>query len=156
MPEFTTVSVQEAQLRTIPGRQGRYINEYSDYIQQLSWGQAGKLRIGENEKHPTVRRRLVSAAKALDIPLTIKRSGNDVYFWREDGGEEQPGRKRRYTRRIRTGRTGSPGSLIPPDMLIPEPAEDRGSLPSSPPEASEQGGAEEETTPLDQEFTAVE
>jgi hypothetical protein len=39
MPEFTTVSVQEAQLRTIPGRQGSYRNEYIDYIQQLPTGQ---------------------------------------------------------------------------------------------------------------------
>jgi hypothetical protein len=33
MPEFTTVPVQEAQMRTIPGRQGKFINEYADYIQ---------------------------------------------------------------------------------------------------------------------------
>jgi hypothetical protein len=35
----------------------------------------------------------------MNIPLIIKRSGNDLYFWREDGGEEQPRRKRSYTRR---------------------------------------------------------
>jgi hypothetical protein len=100
MPEFTTVSVQEAQMRTIPGRQGSYMNEYAKYIQKLPPGQAGRLRIGESEKHQTVRRRLAVAAKALGIPLIIKRSGNDVYFWRE-GREEQPRTKRRYTRRGR-------------------------------------------------------
>jgi hypothetical protein len=73
MPEFTTVSVQEAQLRTIPGRQGRYLNEYIDYIQQLPPGQAGRLRTEESEKPLTVRRRL----------------------------EEQTRNKRRYTRRMR-------------------------------------------------------
>jgi hypothetical protein len=41
MPEFTTVLVQEAQLRTIPGRQGKFINEFADYIQQVPKGQAG-------------------------------------------------------------------------------------------------------------------
>jgi hypothetical protein len=102
MPEFTTVSVKEAQLRTIPGRQGKFINEYADYIQQVPQGQAGKLRIGEEEKHPTVRRRLVVAAKAMNIPLIIKRSGNDLYFWRQDGGDEQPRSKRRHTRRVRS------------------------------------------------------
>jgi hypothetical protein len=51
MPEFTTVSMNEAQLRTIPGRQGKFINEYADYIQQLPTGQAGKLTIGEGEAH---------------------------------------------------------------------------------------------------------
>jgi hypothetical protein len=55
MPEFTTVSVQEAQLRTIPGRQGTFMNEYIDYIQQLPKGQAGKLHPVENEK-PRIRR----------------------------------------------------------------------------------------------------
>jgi hypothetical protein len=33
MPEFETVSLQEAQFRTIPGRQRRYMNEYAGYIQ---------------------------------------------------------------------------------------------------------------------------
>jgi hypothetical protein len=99
MPEFAIVSVTEAQMRTIPGRQGTFMNEYANYIQQLPTGQAGKLRIGGQEKHATIKRRLVVAAKALGIPLIIKRSGNDVYFWREDGGEEQPRSKRRYTRR---------------------------------------------------------
>src|SRR5918992_3093082 len=90
MPEFTTVSVQEAQLRTIPGRQGTFINEYADYIQQLSTGQAGRLMIGETENPLTIRRRLSTAAKAMNIHLIIKRSGNDLYFWREDGQSEQP------------------------------------------------------------------
>jgi hypothetical protein len=102
MPEFTTVSVQEAQIRTIPGRQGTFINEYADYIQQLPQGQAGKLTIGEDEKHTTVRRRLATAAKAMNITLIIKRSGTDLYFWRENGGGEQPRTKRSYTRRARS------------------------------------------------------
>jgi hypothetical protein len=115
MPEFTTVSVKEAQLRTIPGRQGKFINEYADYIQQVPQGQAGKLRIGEEEKHPTVRRRLVVAAKAMNIPLIIKRSGSDLYFWREDKEEDQPRSKRRYSRRNRRGRAGD---YFPPQPLI--------------------------------------
>jgi hypothetical protein len=99
MPEFTTVSVQEAMVRTIPGRQGRFLTQYIAYIQQVASGQAGKLHPVEREKPATIRRRLLSAAKALDTPVTIKRSGADVYFWREAGGEEQPRRKRNYTRR---------------------------------------------------------
>ncbi len=111
MPEFTTVSVQEAQLRTIGGR---HMNEYADYIQQLATGQAGKLHPVEQEKPATIRRRLVTAAKALDIPLIIKRSGEDIYFWREDGGEDQPRAKRRYTRR------GRGVAEIPPDQPLDE------------------------------------
>jgi hypothetical protein len=136
MPEFTTVSVQEAQLRTIPGRQGTFINEYADYIQQLPKGQAGKLSIGEDEKHTAIRRRLATTAKAMNINLIIKRSGNDLYFWREDGGEEQP-----RSRRGRRPRNGRPGSLLPPTTGF------------SAPEIGEQ---EEESTPLDQSFVEIE
>src|ERR671916_2557762 len=99
MPEFTTIPVQEAQIRTIPGRQGKFINEFADYIRQVPKGQAGRLTIGEQEKHTTVRRQLVVAAKTINIPLTIKRSGNDIYFWR-GGEEEQPRMKRSYARRV--------------------------------------------------------
>ena len=77
------------------------MNESANYIQQVPSGHAGKLTIEEQEKYPTVRRRLVVAAQAVHIPLIIKRSGNDVYFWREGTEEEQPRRKRKYTRRRR-------------------------------------------------------
>ena len=117
MPEFTTVSVQEAQLRTIAGRQGSIMNEYVDYIQQLPTGQAGKLHVLEQENPLTIRRRLVTAAKALDIKLIIKRSGTDLYFWREDGAEEQP-RPRRGRRARRQGEeTGAPKQpMIEPEF----------------------------------------
>jgi hypothetical protein len=63
MPEFETVSLKEAQLRIIPGRGGKPINEYASYILELPIGQAGKLRILENEKPATIRRRLTQAGK---------------------------------------------------------------------------------------------
>jgi hypothetical protein len=100
MPEFTTLPVQEAQIRTIPGRPGQFINEYADYIQQLPRGQAGRLQGGEHENPLTIRRRLVSAAKALGIHIIIKRSGNDLYFW-QGSGEAEPRTRRSYTRRRR-------------------------------------------------------
>jgi hypothetical protein len=108
MPEFTTVSVQEATLQTSSGRQKRYLHQYIDYITQLPQGQAGRLTTGEEEKHTTIRRRLGVAAKILGIPVIIKRSGTDVYFWREDGGEEPSGRRGRRPRRGRAG-----------DLLLP-------------------------------------
>jgi hypothetical protein len=115
MPEFTTMSMTEATMQTSSGRQKRYLYEYIDYITRLPQGQAGKLRVGEEETSTTIRRRLGAAAKTLGIPLIIKRSGNDVYFWRENGGEEQPSIKRRYTRRRR-------GDIetIPPDQPADE------------------------------------
>jgi hypothetical protein len=121
MPEFILMSIQEAQLRTIPGRQGTFMSEYADYIQQLPTGQAGRLRLGESEKHLTVRRRLISAAQAMNIPLIIKRSGNDLYFWRENGGEEQPRRKRSYTRGSQTSRRmRSHDEITAPDQPVDE------------------------------------
>jgi hypothetical protein len=135
MPEFTTVSVQEAQIRTIPGRQGLFINEYADYIQEVRSGQAGKIHAVGDENPLTIRRRLVSAAKALGIHIIIKRSGNDLYFWREDERKERPRTTRRYTRR------GSPGNLLPLTTGF------------STPETGEQ---EEESTPMDQAFVEIE
>jgi hypothetical protein len=102
MPEFTTVSLKEVKVQTTSGRQGRYLHEYIDYLTNLPKGQAGRLRIGAEETPATIRRRLGVAAKTLGIPMIIKRSGNDVYFWRENGGGEQPRTKRSYTRRARS------------------------------------------------------
>ena len=109
MPEFTTVPVQEAQVRTIPGRQGKFINEFADYIRRVPKGQAGRLTIGEQEKHTTVRRQLVVAAKTINIPLTIKRSGNDIYFWSEGNDAIQPRRGR--------PRRGRAGDNLPPQQF---------------------------------------
>jgi hypothetical protein len=91
------------------------MNEYVDYVQKLPKGQAGRLKAGESENPLTVRRRLHVAAVMLGIPLTIKRSGSNVYFWREDTEEEQPRAKRRYTRRRR-----GDVETIPPDQPVDE------------------------------------
>ncbi len=139
MPEFTTVSIKEAQLRTIAGRQGRYMNEYVEYIQKLPIGQAGRLQCMENENPLNIRRRLTVAAKALGIPLTIMRSGQDIYFWREDGAGEEPSR-----RRGRRPRAGRPSDLIPPDLSISET------------EAGVQERTQEETTAPDQPVSELE
>jgi hypothetical protein len=99
MPDFAVVSVQEAELKTLAGRQRQYLNEYAGYIQQLSPGKAGKLHVFEHEKPTIIRRRLTVVAQMLGIILTIKRSENDIYFWREWEEEPQPrprnGRRRR-------------------------------------------------------------
>jgi hypothetical protein len=117
MPEFTTLSLEEAQLRTFAGRQGRYMNEYADYIQQLATGQAGKLHPGEQEKPATIRRRLVTAAKTLDIPLTIKRSGEDIYFWKETGEKPRRRRGRRASQQAET--TAEEQPVSEPEVIEP-------------------------------------
>jgi hypothetical protein len=102
MPEFTTVSLNEAKVQTTSGRQKRYLSDYVAYITTLPNGQAGKLTIGPEEKPNTIKRRLAVAAKTLGISLVIKWSGTDLYFWQADGGAEQPRKKRRYTRRAKS------------------------------------------------------
>jgi hypothetical protein len=134
MPDFEIVSLHEAQFRTISRRQGKFLNQYADYIHQLSSGQAGKLSPVGKEKPATIRRRLQAAATALGTKLIIKRSGENIYFWSEDRGDEQPKTKRSYTRRNRRGRAGD---YFPPQPFIE-------------PELGEQGVPEEESPELGQ------
>jgi hypothetical protein len=131
MPDFEAVSMKEAKLRTSSNRQGKYLNEYVDYIQQLPTGQAGKLHPEENEKPATLRRRLVVAAQVLGINLVIRRSGTDVYFWSEERGEEQPKTKHSYTRRNRRGRAGD---YFPPQPFIEPELGEQGVPKEEPPE----------------------
>jgi hypothetical protein len=74
------------------------MHEYIHYIRQIPQGQAGKLHLGEHENPVTIRRRLVQAAQAVNIKLIIKRSGQDMYFWRGNGADEQPRSSRRGRR----------------------------------------------------------
>jgi hypothetical protein len=134
MPEFTIVPMREAQVSTVAGRQGRLMQEYIHYIRQIPHGQAGKLHLGEHENPVTIRR-LVQAAQAIDTKLIIKRSGQDMYFWKESGEAEQPRSKRRYTKRSRRGRAG--------DFIVPNQS-------FNVPEEGEQGVTEEESPELGQ------
>jgi hypothetical protein len=65
----------------------------------------------EHENLVTIRRRLVLAAQAIDIKLIIKRSDQDVFFWRENGADEQP-RSRRSRRPRRQEETATPEEFI--------------------------------------------
>jgi hypothetical protein len=115
MPEFEIVSLDEATLRTVSPRQGQYLKEYVSYIHQLPQGQAGKLHLLEEENPNTIRRRLAIAAQAVGIPLIIKRSGQDLYFWAEPPiAEEKP--QRRRGRRPR-----APEEPVPLEQPVREP-----------------------------------
>jgi hypothetical protein len=87
MPEIRYISRQDAQIATHERWQLReFMREYLDYIEGVPRGRAGRLHVSEGEPDSpiTVRRRLAAVAKAFNIPLTIKRSGQDIYFWREE------------------------------------------------------------------------
>jgi hypothetical protein len=86
MPSFERVKLAEAKLRTVSGKRARIIQEYVAYIEQLGQGEAGKLQPSEGENVAAVRRRLGAAARGAGISLTIKRAGDEVYFWVERRG----------------------------------------------------------------------
>jgi hypothetical protein len=126
MPEFATVALQEAK------GQGKYISEYASYIHQIPQGQAGKLRLLEHENPTTIRKRLGLAAEALGIPLGIRRSGQDLYFWIEQPGKpaaEEKSQRRRGRRPRREEEPAPaeqpfiepefPGSDTIPDIVAP-------------------------------------
>ena len=104
MPNFDVVPLQEARLKTATGRRGQFLQQYADYIQQLPEGQAGKLQATEDEKVSSIRRRITVAADALGKKLTIKRMGDEIYFWAETSQDEKP--RRRGRRRSATEDTG--------------------------------------------------
>jgi hypothetical protein len=77
MPQLEIVTVEEAQ------GGGRYVPDYVALIQQVPEGKAGKLILSEKENPITARKWLVLAAKAMDMPLGIRRRGRTIYFWVE-------------------------------------------------------------------------
>ena len=95
MPTFEVVPLQEARLKTATGRAALNAREYTDYIKQLEEGQAGRLQVAEDEKIMTIRRRLTIAANLLGKELTVKRTGDELYFWVEPPQEDKPRQRRR-------------------------------------------------------------
>ena len=83
MPKFDRVPLGEARTKTASGKRAQIIAEYVRYIEQLGDGEAGRLQAGEGEPITTVRRRLGAAARQLEKSLTIRRTGDEIYFWAE-------------------------------------------------------------------------
>ncbi len=98
MPTFDQVPLQEAMQKTATGKTAQITQEYLGYIAELPDGQAGKLQPSEAESVATVRRRLGAAAKLSGKDITIKRQGNDVYFWVQL--EPRPRRQRRGSQSV--------------------------------------------------------
>ena len=95
MPKLDIVPIEEARGKSAAGgRRAQILQEYQDYIGQLTKGQAGRLVAGAGETTATVRRRLGDAARAAGHKLTIRRAGDEVYFWVERR-KSANGRRRR-------------------------------------------------------------
>ena len=84
MPKFDIVPIEEVRAKTASvGKRAQILQEYRGYIDQLTKGQAGRLVAGAGETAATVRRRIGDAARAAGKKLTIRRAGDEVYFWVE-------------------------------------------------------------------------
>ncbi len=81
MPRFDRVSLPEAKMKTASGKRAQIIAEYVRYIEQLGDGEAGRLQAAEAEPITTIRRRLGAAARQLEKKITIRRTGDEIYFW---------------------------------------------------------------------------
>ena len=93
MPKFEAIPLSEAKLKSATGKRAQIAQEYLAYIKELQAGQAGRLQPAEGETAAAIRRRLGAAAKLFGRPVTIKRVGDEVFFWL--GGQEQTKRRRR-------------------------------------------------------------
>ncbi len=94
MPNFETIPLSEAKLRSATGKRAQIMHEYLAYIKELHAGHAGRLQPGEGETVAAVLRRLGAAAKLFGRPVTMKRVGEEVFFWATEQ-EQGSGRRRR-------------------------------------------------------------
>ncbi len=95
MPKLDIIPIEEARVKTASsGKRAQILQEYLDYIGQLKSGEAGRLVAGAGETMATVRRRIGAAARAGGKNLTIRRAGDEVYFWVEKRRSAN-GRRRR-------------------------------------------------------------
>ena len=94
MPEFEVVPLQQAITSSPTRGRSDAIREYSQFIEQLSRDEAGKLTPSDGETVATVRRRLGSAVKASGKNMQIKRLGAEIFFW-EEPSKRRGGRPRK-------------------------------------------------------------
>ena len=95
MPRFEVVSMQEAVVRSATGVRAQLAKQYLEYLEKLGDNQAGHLQVNPDERPGTIRRRLNYAAKLAGKTLTIKRVGDELYFWLQVPQEAKPRRRRR-------------------------------------------------------------
>ena len=66
-------------------RREALVGEYIGYIKRVGDGEAGVFIAREGETTRAIRRRLGAAAEALGRSLEVRRAGNAVYFWAQEG-----------------------------------------------------------------------
>ena len=99
MPKFDKVPLEEVRVKTASEsastrQRAQILQEYRGYIDQITKGQAGRLVASAGETTATVRRRIGAAARAAGKNLTIRRAGDEVYFWMAERPSSANGRRR--------------------------------------------------------------
>ncbi len=94
MPKFDRLPIEEAKMKTASGKRAQIIAEYVSYIEQLGAGEAGRLQASDEEPITAVRRRIGAAGRQLGRKLTIRRTGDEVYFWIEETPRRGRGRRK--------------------------------------------------------------
>ena len=100
MPKLDVIPIEEAKVKTTSEsaavrKRAQILQEYLDYIGQLKSGEAGRLVAGAGETTATVRRRIGAAARSAGKKLTIRRAGDEVYFWVVERRRSANGRRGR-------------------------------------------------------------
>lgn len=85
MPTFSVVMASEARASITIAKRAELLGEYIGYIERVGAGEAGVLTVGEGETTQAIRRRLSAAAETLSRNLEVRRTGNTVYFWAQEG-----------------------------------------------------------------------
>ncbi len=95
MPNFSTMSVQEALRLTGGGKRQKDLAAYLESINSLDRGSAGVVEPSQGESLSTVRRRLGDAARLSGREIEIRRGEGAVYFWIKDGRRRSGPRPRK-------------------------------------------------------------
>lgn len=83
MPTFRKLSAEELESFRAPvtGERARIRAEYRGYLEGITRGEGGELKLQEEEKKVTIKNRLKRAAEEMDIKIEFKRSSaNSVRF----------------------------------------------------------------------------
>ncbi len=95
MPKFTTISLTEAKVKTMPSARAKIIAEYVGYIEQAEReGSAGVIESSSGENPRTLRRRLGDAMRQTGKALEIRKDGDRLIFWSKVQ-KRRPGRPRK-------------------------------------------------------------